>query len=293
MNAIHDSIRALGLEFSPAQIQGSIALFGAMMPPVDETTVRRDLFYGDDPRHRLDLFGAEPNGPLRPIVVFIHGGGFIAGDKGVPGAPFYNNVGAWAASQGWLGVTGTYRLAPDNPWPAGADDVAALVAWLRAEGRGVGGDPDRIVLIGQSAGAAHVAAYVGGDAHAATAAVSLAGAVMLSGIYDIASADRNRFQAAYYGEDASRFAAQSSIDGVACTSLPCLFTVAEHDPADFQRQAALMVARWVTAKGAWPEFHRLAGQNHITPVHQINTPVDEVGPILASFVRRVTGQSTA
>lgn len=293
MNDIHERIRALGLEFSPAQIQGSIALFGPMVPPVDEATVHRDMRYGEDARHRLDLFGATSAGEARPIVVFIHGGGFIAGDKGSAGAPFYSNVGAWAAANGWLGVTATYRLAPDHPWPAGSDDVAAVVAWLHAHARDYGGDPARIVLIGQSAGAAHVAGYVGGAAHAASAAASLAGAVMMSGVYDVASAARNPYQAAYYGTDESRFDAQSSVEGVARTPLPCLFTVAEHDPADFQQQAALIASRWVAAKGAWPDFHRLEGQNHVSPVHQINTPVDEVGPRLARFIARVTAQSTA
>ena len=260
MSTIHDTIRAMGVAFSPAQLQASIALFAPLLPPTDEAAIVRDVRYGDDPRHRLDLFGANRSGELRPVVVFVHGGGFVGGDKGNAGAPFYNNVGAWAASNGWLGVTMTYRLAPDHPWPAGADDVARAIAWLRAEAQNHGGDPRRIVLMGQSAGAAHVASYVGGTAHAAIAADSLAGAIMLSGIYDVASADRNPYQDAYYGDDAGRYAAQSSIAGLAKTPLPCLFTVAEYDPADFQRQGAQMVARWVSEKGAWPDFHRLQGR---------------------------------
>jgi len=288
MNDIQAKILAMGLEFSPAQMAGSAALFGPMQPAIDEATVQRDVFYGDDPRHRLDLFGAEPGGTPRPVVIYIHGGGFVGGDKGGPGTPFYSNVGAWAAAQGWLGVVATYRLAPAHPWPAGAEDMARLVAWLRAEAGAYGGDPDKIVLVGQSAGAAHIASYVGGAAHSEIAAASLAGAVMLSGIYDIARADRNPFQVAYYGTDESRFAAQSSIEGLARTTLPCLYTVTEHDPVDFQRQAAWIVARRAEVTGKWPDFHRLQGQNHITPGHQINTPVDEVGPLLAAFIKRVT-----
>ncbi|MBP7337964.1 alpha/beta hydrolase, partial [Niveispirillum sp.] len=221
---IHDRIRALGTDFSVAQIQGSMALFAPMQPAVDEAMVRRDLSYGPDPRHRLDLFGGGGGGARRPVLVFLHGGGFVGGDKGAPGAAFYNNVGAWAAAQGWLGVTATYRLAPAHPWPAGADDVARLVAWLKAEAAHHGGDPGRIVLMGQSAGAAHIASYVGGQGFAERAAVSIAGAIMLSGLYDVPSAARNPYQDAYFGTDPARFAAQSSIDGLATTSVPCLFT---------------------------------------------------------------------
>ena len=286
---IHDRIRALGTEFSVAQIQASMALFAPLQPPVDEATVRRDLSYGPDARHRLDLFGGGAGGAKRPILVFLHGGGFVGGDKGVPGAPFYNNVGAWAAAQGWLGVTATYRLAPAHPWPAGAEDVARLVAWLKLEAAQYGGDPGRIVLMGQSAGAAHVASYVGGQGFAEQAAASIAGAIMLSGLYDVPSAARNPYQDAYFGTDPGHFAAQSSIDGLATTSVPCLFTVSENDPADFQRQAALLVTRRVAAKGKWPDFHWLEGHNHISPVHQIHSSVDELGPVLARFVARVTG----
>lgn len=286
---IHERIRALGTDFSVGQIQASIALFGPMLPPVDEAMVQRDLFYGPDARHRLDMFGGEAGGRPRPILVFVHGGGFVGGDKGAPGAPFYNNVGAWAAARGWLGVTATYRLAPAHPWPAGAEDVGRVVAWLKAEAAHWGGDPDRIILMGQSAGAAHVAAYVGGRDFAETAAASIAGAIMLSGLYDVLSAARNPFQAAYYGSDPDRFAGQSSIDGLTATDVPCLFTVSQNDPEDFQRQAALLMSRRVATKGRWPDFHWLEAHNHISPVHQIHSPVDELGPVLARFIARVTG----
>lgn len=286
--SLHDRIRALGTHFSVAQIQGSMALFAPFQPPVDEALVQRDLSYGPNVRHRLDLFGGGSDAK-RPVLVFLHGGGFVGGDKGAPGTPFYNNVGAWAAAQGWLGITATYRLAPTHPWPAGAEDVARLVAWLKAEAANHGGDPDRIILMGQSAGAAHVASYVGGQGLADQAAASIAGAIMLSGLYDVPSAARNPYQDAYFGTDPARFAAQSSVNGLATTSVPCLFTVSENDPADFQRQAALLVARRVAAMGIWPDFRWLEGHNHISPVHQIHSSVDELGPVLARFVARLTG----
>lgn len=288
MTAMHDKVRALGREFTPEQMQGSMALFAPLLPAIDEAKVHRDLSYGPDPRHRLDLFGADPGGAPRPVVVYIHGGGFVAGDKGGPDKPFYSNIGAWAARQGWIGVTATYRLAPANPWPAGAEDIARMVAWLKAEVAAYGGDPNRIVLSGQSAGAAHVAAYLGSAPFSDAARSSLAGAAMLSGIYDVAAADRNPFQSAYYGDDAAQFERQSSIAGVAATTVPCLFTVAELDPPDFQKQAALMASRWVAAKGVWPVFHRLEGQNHLSPALQIGSSADDVGPLLARFIVDVT-----
>ncbi|WP_350356967.1 alpha/beta hydrolase, partial [Escherichia coli] len=63
----------------------------------------------------------------------------------------------WCARQGYIGVNVEYRLAPEAHYPAGAEDVAMALAWLRAHARAHGGDPGLIVLIGHSAGGSHVA----------------------------------------------------------------------------------------------------------------------------------------
>ena len=284
--SLHDKIRALGLAFTPEQITGSLALFTPLLPAYDESSVQRDIQYGTDARHRLDLFGSASSGD-RPVVVFIHGGGFIRGDKGGATDPFYSNVGTWAARQGWLGVTATYRLAPDHPWPAGAEDVGAVVDWLAEHAAEHGGDPRRIVLIGQSAGAAHVASYVGCAGYRDRASARLAGAVLMSGVYDLVNEPHSPYEEAYYGSDQGLHAHQSSIDGLAATTLPVLFTLSENDPEPFQRHAARAIARWVEIKGKWPHFAQLEAQNHITPVHQIGGSADEVGPVLAGFIESV------
>ncbi len=287
--SIHDKIRALGLAFTPEQIMGSVALFAPLLPAFDEASVTRDIQYGPDPRNRLDLFGSG-TGEGRPILVFIHGGGFVMGDKGNAGQPFYNNFGSWAARQGWLGCTATYRLAPDNPWPAGSEDLAGVVAWLRAHAAEHGGDPEKIILVGQSAGAAHVASYVAGCGGFSSAEKpAIAGAILMSGVYDLENSDHSTYEQAYYGTDAGRFAEQSSVAGLARTPLPCLFTIAENDPENFHRQAALAIGPWVAAKGRWPDFAILEAHNHITPVHMLGGSEDEVGPILKKFIDKVTG----
>lgn len=282
MNRIIDQVRALGSTFSPALVEQSMALYAAIQPTIDENHVRRDLSYGPDPRHRVNLFGAAP-GKRKPVLVFLHGGGFVAGDRGGAGAPFYNNIGGWAARQGWLAMVASYRLAPAHMWPDGADDVARLVAWIRDHGPAYGGDRDHIILMGQSAGAAHIASFM--SVH--RPAKGLAATILLSGLYDVARADRNRFQDAYFGTDPALFPRQSSLDAFGNSALPCLLTVAENDPPDFQRQAAWAVAARVEAQGRWPEFHQLAGHNHISPVLQIGSEQDELGPILATFIRKI------
>src|SRR5262249_57435317 len=81
------------------------------------------------------------------------------GDKNADGV-FYGNLGHYFAGHGILTVVANYRLAPAHPWPAGSQDVASAVAWVRANAKAYGGNPERIILFGQSAGATHSAGYL-------------------------------------------------------------------------------------------------------------------------------------
>jgi acetyl esterase/lipase len=153
-------LRALDPAITPQLAQASWALLTPFHEKLGYTAPRiaRDLAYGAHPRHRLDVHaGGEPSGDLVPVFMFVHGGGFVAGDKHRPGSPAYDLVGAWAVRHGWVGVNLTYRYAPEATWPAGAQDVAAVVGWVREHIAGYGGDPDRIVVAGSSAGAAPAA----------------------------------------------------------------------------------------------------------------------------------------
>ena len=103
----------------------------------------------------------------------------------VPGSPFYDNIMLWAVKNGFIGVNMTYRLAPQSPWPAGAEDIAAAVQWVSDNIGKRGGDPARIYLMGHSAGAVHVAGYVSHPEFYKVKDGGLAGAIMVSGIYQL------------------------------------------------------------------------------------------------------------
>jgi acetyl esterase/lipase len=275
---VRRAIRAMGAQFTPEVIGQTQALYAPLVPRPDASRVERDLAYGPDPRHRLDVFRPAAGESGAPVVVFVHGGGFIGGDKGAEGAPYYNNVGAWAAGQGFVGVNITYRLAPAHPWPAGAEDLGLAVDWLRTHRA----DPVKIVVAGQSAGAAHVASYLALSPHP-----PVAGAAMFSGLYDVVNLEHAPMEHAYYGTDPARFAAQSSLAGLVESDIPCLFTVCEFDPPKFQAQARLLIEAWWAAKGALPRLIQLTDHNHLSSVSQIGSASDTLGPELAAFVRRV------
>ncbi|MEY4269567.1 MAG: hypothetical protein RLZZ58_783, partial [Pseudomonadota bacterium] len=232
-------IAAMGSELGPAVLDQCKQLFDAQqshralaLPPI-----ATDLAYGPHVRHRLDLY-AEPGGARRPVLVFVHGGGFLKGDKG--GGTAWSNaaVGRMAAARGWLGVVINYRLAPDDMWPAGAEDVAAVVDWVRAHADEYGADPARIILCGTSAGAVHVAGYLKlrpGHYN------DVCGAVLLSGLYGYTPLDDR--DTLYFGPQ-SDYATRMPMDALVETGLPLLIACAQHDPPRFQAEfLGLMHAR--------------------------------------------------
>ncbi|HEY6757562.1 MAG TPA: alpha/beta fold hydrolase [Nitrososphaera sp.] len=84
-----------------------------------------------------------------PALIFVHGGGWSVGSID----DYYNSIRRLANSSGLLVAAMDYRLAPENPFPAGLHDVIATVKWIKENGESIGIDPNRIALGGDSAGA--------------------------------------------------------------------------------------------------------------------------------------------
>jgi acetyl esterase len=99
---------------------------------------------GDVP---VRAYRPEGDGAL-PIVVWLHGGGWVVGSVDTAGAP----ARALAVSAGALVLSVDYRLAPEHPFPAGLEDSMAAVRWAAAHGDELGGDSARIAVAGDSAG---------------------------------------------------------------------------------------------------------------------------------------------
>ena len=240
--------------------------------------VVRNLAYGPHPRHRLNLFPpAGETVEAKWALVFMHGGGFVTGDKEETPDVFYDNVGIWATAQGMIGITINYRLAPEHGWPAGREDVAAALAWVRSNVSQFYGDPQRIVLMGHSAGATHVASYV---AHAGTSS-GIAGCVCVSGMYDLNIAPVN---AAYFGADASAYPERSPLAGLARTATPLLITFAEQDPAVIQRHALSLFAARLETVGVLPAIAQLRGHNHFSGILHLNSPDLSLSQELKRFI---------
>jgi acetyl esterase/lipase len=133
----------------------SSLVFGVANVPTYFGSYRRavDVTYGSLPRQRLDVY-APPAARGLPVVIFWYGGSWSTGSKGS-----YRFVGSALANRGMIAVLPDYRVHPQVKFPDFLHDAATAVAWVQAHAREFGGDPQRIVLMGHSAGA-HIATFI-------------------------------------------------------------------------------------------------------------------------------------
>jgi acetyl esterase/lipase len=277
---IAEELRDIGARI---EVPRTAALYAPLLPsePYEGVTVNRDLSYGPHARNVLDVFSASDAAPKRPVLVFIHGGGFSRGAKSAPDSPFYDNVMLWAVSKDLLGININYRLAPEFQWPAGIEDLTALLAWLKDNVADYGGDPGRIVLWGHSAGAAHAADYI------ANAAMNgrgdgLAGAVLTSGFYELGN--EVSVWEAYYGADVTRYDERSSLSGLLKTTTPLLVTDAELDPESFQLEARKLTTARTALDRPVQRLH-LIGHSHISETYAVGTSDKTLSGPVHEFVK--------
>jgi acetyl esterase/lipase len=152
--------------------------------------------FGAHSRQRLDVYRPAAAPGRAPVLVFFYGGGWREGDRAS-----YRFVGQSFASAGYVTVVADYRLWPEVRFPAFVEDGAAAVAWVQRHIASEGGDPNRIFLMGHSAGAHLVAmlhadrAYLdqAGFKRPADGASGIAGTIGIAGPYDFRPSPGGRF----------------------------------------------------------------------------------------------------
>jgi acetyl esterase/lipase len=296
------SLRALMGEVGPrwrTDIQGHvrqmIEAFSEVLAhaPRDGITIIRDLPYGDHPKQRIDVYRPdEASGAPRPIVLFVHGGAFVEGDRN-RSPEVYANVLRYFARHGLVGLNMGYRLAPEFQYPSGSEDVAAAIAWARTHARDHGGDPDSIVLIAHSAGAAHAGCYAYDRRFHPASGPGIRALVVLSGRVradlrpDNPNASRVR---AYYGDDPARLEAGSAVNHVGADSVPTMVAFGEYENPLIDVYCTELVHRLASARGVAPPVMRLEGHNHTSVIAHFDTAEDELGRMILRFIRSIIGR---
>ena len=285
-------IRKLGRAFNPDVLKASYAIYKPLQEraPKDGVEMARDLAYGTDARNRLDVYMPAKKPASAPVVVYFHGGGYVAGERSPLPGLIYDNVPIFFARNGIIGVNATYRLAPQNKWPAGAEDVGKVVTWLHDNVAKYGGDPSRIFIMGQSAGATHCATWTFVPQVHGSQGPRIAGAMLLSGVYapqhPVYSPGKPAENSiAYYGEDESKYAAMSPLSHVKPGHPPVLVCVTEFDPYPLAWPSAALAVELAKCDKKMPWFVFSRNHNHVSPAMQINSEVDTLGSELLEFVK--------
>lgn len=245
-------------------------------------TVTHNVAYGDLPRQKLDIYRPAHAGPA-PVVVFFYGGAWNSGNKGM-----YPFVAATLARQGNVVVVPDYRLYPEVRFPAFLQDCAQAVAWTQKHLQQIGGDPDRVFLMGHSAGAYNAVmlaldpAYL---AHAGTSRRSLAGVIGLAGPYDFLPITGKDVRAVFSTVgDGPESQPVTYADGAA----PPLLLLAGSDDRTVYPRNTLSLAAKVRAKGGQVQDRIFPGVGHIglviaiAPLFQGKAPVL---PVVEAFIR--------
>lgn len=265
-----------------------ILLFDSLVPKDDGALlVARSQAFAPGRRGRLDVYA--PTGAaagLRPVIVFFYGGSWNSGSK-----DGYGFVGRALAARGFVVAIPDYRLVPEVRFPAFVEDGAAAVRWVRANIALFGGDPDRIVLAGHSAGAYNAAMLALDPAWLGPDRAAVKGLAALAGPYDFLPLDTKVTKAAFAGiED---LAATQPIRLASIDDPPALLLAGGEDELVIPSQSTGLAIALVEA-GADAEVRVYPDVGHVGLVTALATPFRDEAPVLddmATFVARVTGRT--
>jgi acetyl esterase/lipase len=281
---VAEQVRALGPVIDPPKTAPIFAPF-QQKEPYQGIAVKRDIAYGTDDRNKLDVFTPEKaDSAPRPVLIFVHGGAYVAGNKRTGASPFYDNILLAAVANGFVGVNMTYRIAPAHPYPAGTEDVAKAVQWTLENIAASGGDPARIYVVSHSAGAAHVANYIAHKQFHGPKGTGMKAAILISGVFDQTTFPSAKNVVAYFGEDRTKYEERSSLKGLVESKLPLLVIDAEIDPPEFIAQSKVLNEA-LCAAGRCPTRITLAGHSHMSEVYAINSKDRQVMDAIAAFAK--------
>jgi acetyl esterase/lipase len=249
----------------------------------------RDLAYGDHPRQRFDVYVPDaPAARSAPTLIYFYGGSWSSGSKDL-----YRWVGAAFASQGFVTVLADYRLVPEFRFPAFVDDGAAAAAEARRVVGRYGGDPDRLLLGGHSAGA-YIAVQLALDAARLDAAGvdprHVKGAAGLAGPYDFYPFDVPASQAAFgHWPDP----AETQPINFARPDAPALFLATGDRDETVLPRHSVRLAEKQRSLGAPAELKVYPGLDHIDIVLALSRPLRGKAPVLADAVSFLSGAAYA
>ena len=303
----------------PPDIEAKLKALGRVIAPNDTARIYRPLFgpdfmagvvaakdiaFGPDPKQKLNVYTAAAGAAPRKVLVFFPGGQGVKQMEGPEGVPFYDNIGAWGAKQGFVVVVAQYRTGGGAGWDAGAKDIALALAWVKANIAAKGGDPNLVVLWGQSNGATQLATWLGHPDLRGPAAGSVKGAILMSGGFNILPIKLKSPPAKFVRDPAPAGAAppapppapppidpavmlqRSNLEGIKATTFPILLLASELDPEERVETVEIMTDE-MTRAGHPPVHEIIPGHSHISEVNSFDTADHSASHPVLEFVKSV------
>jgi acetyl esterase/lipase len=235
-----------------------------------------DQSYGEGPRHKLDIYVPRTAPASAPVVIFFYGGGWTHGDKDK-----YLFVAEALVSRGLVVVVPDYRLYPEVTYPAFLEDSALAVRWTLDHIGERGGDPNRVYLMGHSAGA-YIAAMLSLDRRWLAAVGvdprrQIRGTIGLAGPYDFLPLETAELKAIFGPPD--QWPSTQPINHVEGTAPPMLLMAGSEDKLVKPAIAARLADR-IRAKGGRVQEKYYLGIDHRKLVGAPAAPLRSAAPVL-------------
>ena len=272
-----------------------------------EPRIQRNVPYAEpkNERQTLDVY-APPNAGNRPIIFWIHGGGWVRGDKSeVKMKP------AAFVDRGYVFVAINYRFVPNATIKEITGDVAKALHWVHSNAQQYGGDPNSIFVMGHSAGAQLAALVCIDDRYLQAEGLSLRmvkGCVPVDGdTYDVATQVKmveEVPQRPYFDSHRRKFGHEAAlVDLSAVTHVardkgipPFLIVhVADYPESRTGLQSHLLATRLIHHGGVSARVLSVPGKTHVTLDSDLGTPGDATTDAILQFVtaQLKTAPSTA
>jgi acetyl esterase/lipase len=255
------------------------------LAPTGGVAIRQDVAYRPGARGRLDIYQPTRADGRAPVVVFLYGGGWDSGRKAD-----YRFVGAALARQGFVVMAPDYRIYPQVRWPAFLEDSAQAVAWAHAHASIYGGDPERLFVMGHSAGAYNAVMLAVDPRWLAADGLDpkrdLAGCIGLAGPYDFLPLHSERLKIIFGPPE--RLADTQPVNKLDGPPPPLFLATDAGDKVVDPGHTTRMAAR-VRANGGQVEVRQYPGLSHALLIGAVSPPLRFLAPVLgdvSDFIRR-------
>jgi acetyl esterase/lipase len=283
------SLAAAAMLAAMALMLDPLGSFNALMPK-DRASARvaEGVAFGAGDRLRLDVYAPRAAAAgKRPVILFFYGGSWNSGRR--QGYAFAARA---LAARGFVVVVPDYRLAPEARYPDFLQDCAAAVRWARLHARAYGGDGERIVLTGHSAGAYNAAMLALDPSLLGADRIAVRGFAGLAGPYDFLPLDDGATIAAFGAWP--RPAETQPIRYAAVPGAPPVLLLHGDGDSRVKPRNSRKLARLLRAAGSDVRLKLYPGLGHVGILAALAMPFRRQAPVLAdvsAFAHEVTEEA--